>query len=148
MQQQQLFFVNEVSDVKYELSDSSSSGNLGGSSYSCCFCKVLISDLVIGKDILLAEEILFSSHKFLCPSGSVSHGNSCVNCPVGTFFNIVSKECSPCTAGSYQPEEAQVMQCLLVCSVICEIAGHLPRLSRHNIYSCRRRCNGSRPMQR
>ena len=128
MQQQQLFFVNEVSDVQYELADSSSSGNL---------------DLVIGKDILLAEEILFSSHKFLCPSGSISHGNSCVNCPVGTFFNIVSKECSPCTAGSYQPEEAQVMQCLLISSysVICEIAGHLPRVSWQNIYGCRRRSN-------
>ena len=33
---------------------------------------------------------------------------SSVNCPVGTFFNIVSKECIPCSAGSYQPEEAQV----------------------------------------
>ena len=30
-----------------------------------------------------------------------------VNCPVGTFFNIVSKECIPCSAGSYQPKEAQ-----------------------------------------
>ena len=33
-----------------------------------------------------------------------------VNCPVGTFFNIVSKECSLCLAGSYQPDEAQVKQ--------------------------------------
>ena len=30
-----------------------------------------------------------------------------VNCPVGTHFNVVTKECQPCTAGSYQPEEAQ-----------------------------------------
>ena len=31
-----------------------------------------------------------------------------VNCPVGTFFNIVTRTCSPCTAGSYQDQEAQV----------------------------------------
>ena len=29
MQEQQLFFVNEVSDVQYEISDSSNSGELG-----------------------------------------------------------------------------------------------------------------------
>ena len=26
---------------------------------------------------------------------------------MGTHFNVVTKECQPCTAGSYQPEEAQ-----------------------------------------
>ena len=31
-----------------------------------------------------------------------------VNCPVGTFFNIVTRTCSPCTSGSYQDQEAQV----------------------------------------
>ena len=29
-----------------------------------------------------------------------------MNCPVGTHFNVVSRECSPCSAGSYQPLEA------------------------------------------
>ena len=31
-----------------------------------------------------------------------------VNCPIGTFFNVVTKSCSPCAAGSYQDNEAQV----------------------------------------
>ena len=30
-----------------------------------------------------------------------------MNCPVGTHFNVVTAECSPCTAGSYQPKEAR-----------------------------------------
>ena len=29
-----------------------------------------------------------------------------MNCPVGTFFNVVSGECEPCPEGSYQPEES------------------------------------------
>jgi hypothetical protein len=31
-----------------------------------------------------------------------------VNCPVGTFYNVVSQECVTCPTGSYQDQEAQV----------------------------------------
>lgn len=35
-----------------------------------------------------------------------------VNCPVGSFFNVVDKKCELCHQGSYQSEEAQ-MTCLV-----------------------------------
>ncbi|XP_042878589.1 sushi, von Willebrand factor type A, EGF and pentraxin domain-containing protein 1-like isoform X2 [Penaeus japonicus] len=45
---------------------------------------------------------------YICEPGSVSQGDKCVKCPVGTFFNVVLKECQPCPKGSFQPEEGQV----------------------------------------
>ncbi len=36
-----------------------------------------------------------------------------VNCPVGTFYNVVSQRCVTCPAGSYQDQEAQVQYLLL-----------------------------------
>ena len=36
-----------------------------------------------------------------------------VNCPVGTFFNILSRDCVPCGLGSYQPREGQET-CLVI----------------------------------
>lgn len=38
-----------------------------------------------------------------------------VKCPVGTFFNVVSKSCSGCPLGTYQPLEGSVA--CLVCPV-------------------------------
>lgn len=35
-----------------------------------------------------------------------------VKCPVGTFFNVILRECQPCPQGSFQPEEGQV-SCLV-----------------------------------
>ena len=31
-----------------------------------------------------------------------------VNCPIGSFFNVVEKICELCPQGSYQSEEAQM----------------------------------------
>lgn len=35
-----------------------------------------------------------------------------VKCPVGTFFNVILRECQPCPQGSFQPQEGQV-SCLV-----------------------------------
>ena len=80
-------------------------------------------DILIGKDFLIAKNLTFSDEEFLCSPGSITKNRSCgkrffcfsrngnffisVNCPVGTFFNLVSRDCVPCGAGSYQPREAQ-----------------------------------------
>ena len=37
---------------------------------------------------------------------------STVNCPIGTFFNVVSQECSSCSVGTYQPDEG-ILTCLV-----------------------------------
>ena len=86
----------------------------------------MCADVRIGKDMVLVQKLEFSDFLFMCSPGAIPQDNVCgehvcicdvmlcdlhcvsVNCPVGTFFNIVSKECIPCSAGSYQPEEAQV----------------------------------------
>ncbi|XP_076439986.1 sushi, von Willebrand factor type A, EGF and pentraxin domain-containing protein 1-like isoform X2 [Babylonia areolata] len=43
-----------------------------------------------------------------CPQGAVLLDNSCVQCPVGMFFNVVSHRCQSCPQGTYQPTEGRV----------------------------------------
>ncbi|KAG7158260.1 Sushi, von Willebrand factor type A, EGF and pentraxin domain-containing protein 1-like 3 [Homarus americanus] len=50
--------------------------------------------------------------EYICEAGSVPRDNQCVKCPVGTFFNVVLRECLPCPQGSFQPQEGQV-SCLV-----------------------------------
>lgn len=42
-----------------------------------------------------------------CPNGSVAVNQSCVNCPMGTFYNATSITCVACSRGSFQPQEGQ-----------------------------------------
>ncbi|XP_033104655.1 sushi, von Willebrand factor type A, EGF and pentraxin domain-containing protein 1-like [Anneissia japonica] len=43
-----------------------------------------------------------------CTNGTVlQKGTKCVNCPVGTYYNLDSDTCMTCTAGMYQDEESQ-----------------------------------------
>ncbi|CAL1545258.1 unnamed protein product, partial [Lymnaea stagnalis] len=42
---------------------------------------------------------------YRCPEGSVLVNNTCVNCPIGTFFHVIIKRCMDCPKGTYQPEE-------------------------------------------
>ena len=137
-QEQQQLFVSEVSDVQYELADSSNSGTLG--TYSLYFIMSVHWELQI-----LSLEKIFSWQKksFSLPTSSCVPQDQflrailvvstfilaqfiltlilimLVNCPVGTFFNIVTRECSPCTAGSYQPVEAQVWH---ISVYVCDIS--------------------------
>ena len=92
VQQQQ--FLTEVEAVQLRLAQSSTTGEL---------------DMLIGKQLLLTEDLSFQSAEFLCPPGSVRgrDGETCINCPVGTFYNLVVGACEACGPGSYQPEEAQ-----------------------------------------
>ncbi|XP_050712143.1 sushi, von Willebrand factor type A, EGF and pentraxin domain-containing protein 1-like isoform X3 [Eriocheir sinensis] len=50
--------------------------------------------------------------EYICEAGSISRDGKCVKCPVGTFFNVILRECQPCPQGSFQPEEGQV-SCLV-----------------------------------
>ncbi|KAK7084796.1 hypothetical protein SK128_010136, partial [Halocaridina rubra] len=50
--------------------------------------------------------------EYICEPGSVLRGDLCINCPIGTFFNVVLKDCQPCPQGSFQGQEGQV-SCLV-----------------------------------
>ena len=70
----------------------------------------ILLDILIGKDFLIAKNLSFSDEEFLCNPGTITKNRSCgkkmilykswgktsvsVNCPVGTFFNIVSRDCA------------------------------------------------------
>lgn len=69
-------------------------------------------DLHMGGKLLISEGLIFRTSHFDCSPGTVKRGNMCVNCPVGSYFNVMSKNCEPCPSGSYQPEEAQ-LTCLV-----------------------------------
>ncbi|XP_076359176.1 uncharacterized protein LOC143251821 [Tachypleus tridentatus] len=43
-----------------------------------------------------------------CSEGQVLRKESCVNCPVGTYFNSSSESCSRCPLGSYQDNESSL----------------------------------------
>ncbi|XP_013383226.1 sushi, von Willebrand factor type A, EGF and pentraxin domain-containing protein 1 [Lingula anatina] len=72
-------------------------------------------DIMMGDQPLHFEDIefLLETPKFVCEPGSVLRKNVCVNCPVGTFFNVVTEECESCSVGTYQTKEGQ--QTCLVC---------------------------------
>ena len=75
--------------------------------------------VVLGRQLLEVEGVSFLPAVHLCEAGAIPQDELCgellywnykyilihispVNCPVGTHFNVVTKECRPCTAGSYQ----------------------------------------------
>ncbi|XP_076046526.1 sushi, von Willebrand factor type A, EGF and pentraxin domain-containing protein 1-like [Oratosquilla oratoria] len=66
-------------------------------------------DISVGnRQLQLAAIRLSEDPEYLCDPGSVLRKNICVKCPVGTFFNVILKDCEPCPQGSYQNEEGQV----------------------------------------
>ncbi|XP_063877551.1 sushi, von Willebrand factor type A, EGF and pentraxin domain-containing protein 1-like isoform X4 [Scylla paramamosain] len=71
-------------------------------------------DLDYGEQQLRVAAIrLREDMEYVCEAGSVARdGGRCVKCPVGTFFNVILRECQPCPQGSFQPEEGQV-SCLV-----------------------------------
>ncbi|XP_047481240.1 LOW QUALITY PROTEIN: sushi, von Willebrand factor type A, EGF and pentraxin domain-containing protein 1-like [Penaeus chinensis] len=60
------------------------------------------------RQLRVAAIRLKENPEYLCEPGSISQGDKCVKCPVGTFFNVVLKECQSCPKGSFQPQEGQV----------------------------------------
>ncbi|KAK8726504.1 hypothetical protein OTU49_010282 [Cherax quadricarinatus] len=70
-------------------------------------------DISFGERQLRVAAIRLKEHpEFICEAGSVPRDGQCVKCPVGTFFNVVLRECLPCPQGSFQPQEGQV-SCLV-----------------------------------
>ena len=57
-----------------------------------------------------------------------------VKCPVGTFFNVIHRECQSCPQGSYQPQEGQV-----TCLVCPEKTSTKKELAK-NPYDCKAFC--------
>ncbi|XP_053395851.1 sushi, von Willebrand factor type A, EGF and pentraxin domain-containing protein 1-like [Mercenaria mercenaria] len=64
-----------------------------------------------GKPLQLQDMKFDDSPVFECEQGSVVVDNACANCPVGTFFNVVSEQCEACPKGTFQPSTGQ-LSCL------------------------------------
>ena len=94
-----VYLLNEMNQVTKSLAQSALSGQF---------------DVTYGGRNMSVYAVQFNADKlhYSCPAGSVSRGDRCVLCPVGTFFNVVSEMCTSCTHGSYQPEEGQ-LSCLV-----------------------------------
>eukprot|EP00095_Tigriopus_kingsejongensis_P012185 maker-scaffold521_size146803-snap-gene-0.11 protein:Tk12185 transcript:maker-scaffold521_size146803-snap-gene-0.11-mRNA-1 annotation:"hypothetical protein LOTGIDRAFT_233055" len=65
-------------------------------------------DLQLGGHLLASDGLTFHTSHFECHPGTMIRGNMCVNCPIGTYFNVVNETCAACSPGSYQPQEAQL----------------------------------------
>ncbi|XP_052776199.1 sushi, von Willebrand factor type A, EGF and pentraxin domain-containing protein 1-like isoform X1 [Mya arenaria] len=63
---------------------------------------------VDGRQLALHDFQLEGTAEFTCKEGSVRREKSCAKCPVGTFFNIVKRECESCLRGTFQPEVGQI----------------------------------------
>ncbi|XP_077973714.1 sushi, von Willebrand factor type A, EGF and pentraxin domain-containing protein 1-like isoform X2 [Styela clava] len=47
--------------------------------------------------------------ELLCPIGTIQKSRAfCVNCPVGTYYDVISADCISCPIGFYQDHEAQL----------------------------------------
>ncbi|XP_074641309.1 sushi, von Willebrand factor type A, EGF and pentraxin domain-containing protein 1-like [Tubulanus polymorphus] len=64
-------------------------------------------DHLSGQYYLVFRRLIYVPDKplLVCRPGRVLRGNKCVNCPVGTFFNVMTETCHSCERGTYQPEE-------------------------------------------
>ncbi|KAK6179269.1 hypothetical protein SNE40_011671 [Patella caerulea] len=69
--------------------------------------------LTYGKKIVYnGMELDSSNPKFKCVDGQILLRSDCVNCPVGTFFNVVKRKCESCSKGTYQQSEGAI-RCLV-----------------------------------
>ncbi|XP_068228821.1 sushi, von Willebrand factor type A, EGF and pentraxin domain-containing protein 1-like isoform X2 [Palaemon carinicauda] len=66
-------------------------------------------DVSFGEQQLHVAAIRLKEHlEYVCEPGSITRGDLCVKCPVGTFYNVILRECQVCPQGSFQPQEGQV----------------------------------------
>ncbi|KAK7100185.1 sushi, von Willebrand factor type A, EGF and pentraxin domain-containing protein 1-like isoform X2 [Littorina saxatilis] len=74
-------------------------------------------DLYLGGRWLRFSDMDFDARRQrnACPEGAILINNTCVLCPVGMFYNVVSHVCESCPKGTYQPTEG-----LLTCMVCPE----------------------------
>lgn len=71
-------------------------------------------DLYLGGRWLRFTDMDFdvSRQRNACPEGAVLINNTCVLCPVGMHYNVISHDCQSCPKGTYQPVEGQ-LTCLV-----------------------------------
>jgi hypothetical protein len=92
---------------------------------------------------LKVKHIEFKSKpNFICAPGSVFKGNTCVKCPVGTYYNMTTGSCESCPIGYYQPLEGSII-CLS-----CAPGTSTRRTHAKNVRECRRKSTVIYPVQR
>nr|XP_006816606.1 PREDICTED: sushi, von Willebrand factor type A, EGF and pentraxin domain-containing protein 1 [Saccoglossus kowalevskii] len=66
--------------------------------------------LDVENETLVANDDYFETEPTvpMCEDGTILSGKRCVNCPVGTYYDVISGMCSLCFPGYYQDEEAQL----------------------------------------
>ncbi|KAL8570683.1 hypothetical protein ACOMHN_039118 [Nucella lapillus] len=69
-----------------------------------------------------------------CPQGAILLDDSCVLCPVGMFFNVVSHRCHSCPQGTYQHREG-----LLAC-MVCPEKTNTSSQNARSEQDCRAQC--------
>lgn len=90
--------------------------------------------MINGRRLELINMLFDEKPTFLCNKGSTAVENSCVKCPAGTFFNVVSKICADCPKGTFQTELGQV-SCLY-----CPTNTSTPNLHATSEESCKHLC--------
>ena len=75
---------------------------------------------------------------FSCPLGSVVIDNTCVPCPVGSYYDDLTDTCVNCPVGSYNSEEAQ-LQCTS-CPEISGVSGTTEKEGSVKMSDCKETC--------
>lgn len=94
--------------------------------------KGLLLNLPHHKTPLKVKEVEFKSKlKFVCAPGSMFRNDTCVKCPVGTYYNMTTLICESCPLGYYQPVEGSII-CLS-----CPPGTSTRRTHAKNVRECR-----------
>ncbi|XP_070554219.1 sushi, von Willebrand factor type A, EGF and pentraxin domain-containing protein 1-like [Ptychodera flava] len=66
--------------------------------------------LTVDDNVLVINEDSFEASATIpvCGNGTVQKDRKCVNCPVGTYYDVTSDTCELCSPGYYQDEEGQL----------------------------------------
>jgi len=94
--------------------------------------KGLLVNLSHHKKPLRVKKVEFKNKpKFICAPGSVFKNNTCVKCPMGTYYNMTTLLCESCPIGHYQPAEGSII-CLS-----CPPGTSTRRIHAKNVRECR-----------
>lgn len=79
---------------------------------------------------------------FACPPGQIVQGSNCVECAIGTFYNMETKLCIPCPLGSYQNELGQ-LNCK-ACPIIVNKSGTTSTIGARSVNECKPKCSAGK----
>ena len=79
---------------------------------------------------------------FACPPGQVVQGSNCVECAIGTFYNIETKLCIPCPLGSYQNELGSTS--CKACPIIMNKSGTTSTVGARSVNECKPKCSAGK----